>query len=85
MSRSRRKIPIAGIAGESNAPYKKKYHRKERRKGKEKLHRVLTEGLLFDSDPAVDLEHPQEKYDWWDSEKDGKKYHHNALEWAYRK
>lgn len=83
MSRSRKKVPIVGVAGKSDAPYKKQYHKKERLKGKERLRRVFREGQPLDSEDAVDIEHQQERFSSWDSDKDGKLYWPDDR--AYRK
>lgn len=84
MSRSRKKTPISGIAKEeSDKPYKKKHSRQERRAVTDALKKIINQGAAPEADEIVGLEHPQVKYDDWNTPKDGKKYWNDPIN--YRK
>lgn len=61
MSRSYRKSPICGSAADSDKPYKKQIHRKQRRKDKIKI----KQGNFDELGRNI-------PYDSWSSPKDGK-------------
>lgn len=85
MSRSRRKHPIMGhTKAESDRPYKKQLHRKERARAMGKLRQVLSDPELeSDGDTAADLRHTQVRFNSWASDKDGKQYYNHPE--TYRK
>lgn len=64
VSRSRRKTPIIGFAGDTDKPFKVQEHQKQRSKVK----------VLLKSDPEADLPDEKEFGDPWDSMKDGKQW-----------
>lgn len=65
MSRSRKKIPVAGITGaETEKDFKQQEHQRERA-------RVRTALANFDDEEKV-LPHPKQFGDPWDGPKDGK-------------
>ena len=64
MSRSFRKTPSIGIAGDTDKPFKVQENKRQRRKMRQRV-------KLDEEDPHV---HQKEYGDPWDSMKDGKQY-----------
>lgn len=68
MGKSKRKISIIGLAGDSDKPYKKYHSKRERMKAKQFLHHgdfELAENQIY-------------RYDHWASCKDGKRFFDKA-------
>ena len=70
MSRSYRKSPCSGIAGDSEKEFKQKSNRKVRHNANQKVRKVLTDEEV--ADELVLPQRPRELTNTWDGPKDGK-------------